>query len=92
MALTLSIPEREKKLSWGVLLLSDKTFIETQTKALATFSYRLPMGKKSFLFLGSQWGGTFTNVDFTNTRILNNDDPSLGTASHFYPNIGAGAY
>jgi hypothetical protein len=50
------------------------------------------MGKKSSLFLGIQGGGTFTNVDFTNTRILNNDDPSLGTASHFYPNIGAGAY
>jgi type IX secretion system PorP/SprF family membrane protein len=79
-------------LSWGVLLLSDKTFFETQTKAFATFSYRLPVVKKSSLFLEIQGGGTFTNVDFTNTRILNNDDPSLGNASHFYPNIGAGAY
>ena len=90
--ISLSVPGNEKRLSWGVLLMNDKTFIESQTKAFATFSYRLPMGNNNSLFLGIQGGGNFTNVDFSGLRILNPEDQQLDNTSHFYPNVGVGAY
>lgn len=73
----LSIPEGEKRLGYGALLMMDKTFIEHQTRLFASFSYRLPIGEKNSLYLGVQGGGNHMNLNFNDLNLAHKDDGKL---------------
>jgi type IX secretion system PorP/SprF family membrane protein len=88
----LSIPEGEKRLGYGALLMMDKTFIEHQTRLFASFSYRLPIGEKNSLYLGVQGGGNHMNLNFNDLNLAHKDDGKLENLTRFYPNIGVGVY
>lgn len=88
----LSIPEGEKRLGYGALLMMDKTFIEHQTRLFASFSYRLPLGEKKSLYLGVQGGGNHINLNFNDLNLAHKDDGKLENLTRFYPNIGVGVH
>lgn len=91
-AFTLSFPGREKRLSYGAMIMVDKTFVERQTRLFATFSYRLPLGNSNSLYLGVQGGGNNVNLNFNGINLAHQDDSELDNFSRFYPNVGVGAY
>ncbi|MEK9604556.1 MAG: PorP/SprF family type IX secretion system membrane protein [Flavobacteriaceae bacterium] len=88
----LSIPEGEKRLGYGAILMLDQTFIERQTRIFANFSYRLPFGRDNSLFLGIQAGGNHINLDFDDINMAHDDDGKLGNLTRFYPNVGVGIH
>lgn len=91
-AFNLSIPEGEKRLGYGAMVMVDQTFVERQTRLFASFSYRLPVDQRNSLYLGIQGGGNHINLNFTDLNLANNDDGRLKNFTRFYPNIGVGVY
>lgn len=91
-AFTLSFPGYERRLSFGAMILVDKTFNERQTQLFATFSYRLPSGNNNSLFLGIQGGGNNVNLNFNDLNLAHDNDGALNSFTRFYPNVGLGAY
>ena len=88
----LSIPEGEKRLGYGAILMVDQTFVERQTNIFANFSYRLPLGNGNSLFLGVQAGGNHVSMDFSGINMTHDDDDKLVSLTRFYPNIGVGVH
>lgn len=80
-------------LGFGLSMINDRTFIESQTGTFVDFSYRLQVGTKSELYLGLKAGGLNYKVNTNGLETYNfRADPSLEEVSVFNPNIGAGAY
>lgn len=81
-----------KNMGIGVSVVTDKTFIETQTLLGIDFSYKLKMNETTDLYLGIKAGGNFYNVNSAGLETYNvNSDPALASISAFNPNIGVGA-
>ena len=93
-ALSAGIPNRQLRLGTGVSIINDKTFVENQTQVFADFSYHLPLGKGSNLYLGLKAGGTSIRLQADRLQTYGSDqtDQLLTHQSSFVPNIGVGVY
>ena len=81
-----------KNMGIGVAMVTDKTFIETQTFLGIDFSYKLKMDETMDLYLGIKAGGSFYNLNAAGLETYNvNSDPALASISNFNPNVGVGA-
>jgi type IX secretion system PorP/SprF family membrane protein len=81
-----------KNIGIGASVITDKTFIETQTFIGIDFSYKLKMNETTNLYLGLKAGGNFYDVNSAGLQTYNvYSDPSLASISTFNPNIGVGA-
>lgn len=87
-------PGIKNRLGWGALITNDKTFVENNTVAFATFSYRLPINDQWNLFLGVQAGGKSIRLSYEGVYVLDNItlDSNLQNFSAFRPNFGVGVY
>lgn len=74
----------------GLTLVNDKVFILKETDIYADFSYKLPIGLDTDLFLGLKAGGSMINIDLISLGI--NDPLFSEDVSKFNPNFGIGAY
>lgn len=90
--LAFEIPGGESRLGYGATILSDQTFVESRLRLFTTFSYRLPIGKTTSLYLGIQGGGDHVNLNIDNLNVISSGDDNLKNFTRFYPNIGVGAY
>lgn len=85
--------QTDKKLGWGINIVSDNVFVEKQTHAFLDFSYPLQLSENLFLSLGLKAGGNFYNSAAQNLRSTSIQfDPAQRTISSFRPNVGAGLY
>lgn len=95
-AFSLGIPHGEKRVGLGLSIVNDQFNIEKQTYVAADFSYRLPMGRNSNLYLGLKAGYNAYRLDFSDQKIFNGDgrvtDVALENYSSILPNIGTGVY
>ena len=92
-ALSLGIPSREKRMSYGLLFLNDKTFIEQQIRFNVLFSYKLELDTNWNLRLGLNAGGENFGVNFSELKNLEiSGDSKLENYSRFNPNFGFGFY
>lgn len=88
-SINLSVPVSER-VGLGLSVVNDKVFVLKETDIYADFSYKLPLGNKSDLFLGLKAGGSAINIDLISLGI--NDPLFSEDVSKFNPNIGMGAY
>tara|TARA_R110002051_G_scaffold13808_7_gene45670 strand:- start:16503 stop:17381 length:879 start_codon:yes stop_codon:yes gene_type:complete len=75
----------------GISIVNDKVFVLRETHLYADFSYKLRLSETLNLFAGLKAGGTFLNVNLSETGIMN-DPLFVGDVSRFNPNIGLGFY
>lgn len=81
-----------KNLGFGISMVNDKTFIESQTFLGIDFSYKLKMNETTDLYLGIKAGGNFYDVNTSGLETYNIiSDPAIASISHFNPNVGVGA-
>ncbi|MDP3353386.1 MAG: type IX secretion system membrane protein PorP/SprF [Flavobacteriaceae bacterium] len=88
-ALNISSPINDR-IGLGLTLVHDKVFVLKETDIFADFSYRLPVGIDTDLFLGIKAGGSLVNIDLISLGI--NDPLFSEDISKFNPNLGMGAY
>lgn len=83
----------ENNLSFGVSVIRDKVFIETQTYMSIDFSYKVKLNDDLDLFMGVKAGANNYEVNTSGLQTYNiASDPSLGNISRIHPNFGAGFY
>lgn len=83
----------ENNLSFGVSVVRDKVFIETQTYMSIDFSYKVKLNDDLELFMGVKAGANNYEVNTSGLQTYNiAADPSLGSISRMHPNFGAGFY
>ena len=75
----------------GISVVNDKVFVLSETHLYADFSYRLQLSETLDLYAGLKAGGTFLNVNLSETGIMN-DPLFTGDVSRFNPNVGVGLY
>lgn len=78
------------RIGLGFSVVNDKVFVLNETDIYADFSYKLPLGLETDLFLGLKAGGSSINIDLISLGI--NDPLFSEDVSKFNPNIGMGAY
>lgn len=82
------------KVGLGVSIISDKTFIESQTSIAADFSYKLQLNDELNLYFGIKAG--FNSYDVNTDGLISygigQDASLMNLDGRFYPNIGAGAH
>jgi type IX secretion system PorP/SprF family membrane protein len=84
-----------KRVGLGTSIVSDQTFIETQTTFMIDFSYQLPLSEGTNLYLGLKAGGSTYNINRGKLAELPyfGEDPALGNIdTDFKPNVGVGGY
>lgn len=79
-----------ERIGLGFSVVNDKVFVLNKTDIYADFSYKLPVGLDTDLFLGLKAGGTSINIDLISLGI--NDPLFSEDVSKFNPNLGMGAY
>jgi type IX secretion system PorP/SprF family membrane protein len=87
--LNISSPINER-IGLGLSIVNDKVFVLKETDIYADFSYKLPMGLNTELYLGLKAGGSMINIDLISLGI--NDPLFSEDVSKFNPNLGMGAY
>lgn len=92
-ALTIGIPSLENKISYGIMISNDNTFIERQTRFYGTFSFHIVLNNNWDLNLGISGGGNNYSSDFTQLdNLQEKSDEVFENFSRFNPNIGVGLY
>jgi len=83
-----------KNVGFGVSVINDRTFIESQTFIGVDVSYKVKLDQKTDLYLGIKAGANSYNVNTAGLTTFGvNADPSLSNLEgNFSPNIGVGAY
>jgi type IX secretion system PorP/SprF family membrane protein len=92
-----STPTKGERVGLGLHIINDKTFVERQTLAFGSFSYRLPLKNNWDLFLGIQAGFNNFRVNAANLSVYTSEgqiitDPNLINHSTLNPNVGVGAF
>lgn len=81
----------DNRMGAGFMVISDRLGAQSTTEFFGTYSYRLPLNKKSTLAFGLQGG--LSNYQTENSKV-NPQDPTdplfQGTISKTTPNLGAG--
>lgn len=87
-------PTKGERVGLGLHMINDQTFVERQTLAFGSFSYRLPLNNEVDLFLGIQAGFNNFRVNAAGLNVYGSDtvDPNLIDYSKLNPNAGVGAY
>lgn len=93
-ALSIGVPNKNKRIGFGLSIIKDQIFIENQTQFFADFSYNIEIDNYSSLYFGLKAGGTSYRLQANqlNTIQTSQIDPALANTSSFVPNIGAGIY
>jgi type IX secretion system PorP/SprF family membrane protein len=81
-----------KNLGFGMSVVADQTFVETQTFVGIDFSYKLKVSETADLYVGIKAGGNTYNLNAGGLQTYNIvSDPALESISNFNPNVGVGA-
>ncbi|MCK0145293.1 type IX secretion system membrane protein PorP/SprF [Arenibacter sp. F26102] len=75
----------------GISVVNDKVFVLGETHLYADFSYKLKLSETLKLYAGLKAGGTFLDVNLSETGITN-DPLFTSDVSKFSPNVGLGFY
>jgi len=75
----------------GISVVNDKVFVLRETHLYADFSYKIQLSETLNLYAGLKAGGTFLNVNLSETGIMN-DPLFVGDVNKFNPNVGLGFY
>jgi len=92
--ISFSTPTKSERVGLGINVVHDKTFVEQQTLAFGSFSYRLQLNDDTNLYLGIQAGTNGYQVNAYNLEVFGTEgrDPNLINYSRFNPNVGVGVY
>ncbi|MEN8768518.1 MAG: PorP/SprF family type IX secretion system membrane protein [Candidatus Arcticimaribacter sp.] len=92
--ISFSTPTKNENVGLGFNVVHDKTFVEQQTLAFGSFSYRLQLKNDFNLYLGIQAGTNGYQVNAYNLEVFGTEgrDPNLINYSRFNPNVGVGLF
>ncbi|WP_370478272.1 PorP/SprF family type IX secretion system membrane protein [Tamlana flava] len=85
---SLGIPMNDR-VGWGLSVVNDEIFVLNETDVYIDFSYRIPVGQNSNLYMGLKGGGSFVDIDL-NRLGIKNDPVFMENVNNFNPNVGVG--
>jgi type IX secretion system PorP/SprF family membrane protein len=90
---SVDMPISKERMGLGLQVFSDKIGAENTTGGYFTYAYKVRVGPRTTLSLGTQVGFTQFNVNLINILLNQANDPSFNqNISVFKPNVGAGLY
>ncbi|MFH6999362.1 type IX secretion system membrane protein PorP/SprF [Flavobacterium sp. FlaQc-57] len=93
-SLSINSSLKDKRLGFGMSIISDQIGPSDQVAVSADFSYNIELSTQSRLSFGIKASANLLNVDFTKLYLKDGADPVFedNIRNKFSPNIGAGLY
>jgi len=88
---TLHTPLKQKRVGVGINIVNDAIGPIDETRAFASYSYRIPLGGSNTLAVGIQGGMTYWRSNFGELTLQTQNDVAFNpTSNKFLPNFGGG--